>query len=145
MFNYVSYLVSREDKNLATLNVYSNMLNADSSASAWKFYANLFNKESGLYNSNFHKSILLELVSNDHSLRYKHNSVVKYISTFKAYHFSTTDQTYKKMFFMFASAMPSNYQSYNISLDTYNSYIWLNWYFKVNPLNNAFYFKIYNY
>ena len=147
MYSYISFIVSQTNSTANYSSIYLNILNRDSILNIWKFYFNLVNKESGLYNSNFYKSLLLNLVNgNDNNLlKPKQTMVINYMSTFRAYHFSITSQTYKKLFFMFSSAVPSNYYSYNINLDTYNNYIWLSWYYKTNPLNNAFYFKIYNY
>jgi hypothetical protein len=112
MYNYVSFIVSQTNATLSYSNIYLNVLNKDSSLNIWKFYFNLINKDSGLYNSNFHKSLLLNLVcDNRANLSYSPNMVSSYTTTFSTNHFNIASQTYKKLFFILSSIMPTNYYS----------------------------------
>lgn len=109
----------------------------------WKFYASLVPNNLGLVSSNYHKSVLLNLTKNSPTFQLIPRP--RYLANFEAYHFHTVKDAFKKFIIFFLNMFGVAYLPYNISFNTYNTYVWLSWYLKLNPMNNIFYLKVYNY
>jgi hypothetical protein len=135
-------LINRNVK-LKPFNVYDVYLSNELLEKTWKFYGTLVPYNLGLVSSNYHKSVLASLCSNSSALSTLPSSA--YLVNFESYHFHTVKDIFKKFIVLFMNIFSSSHTSYNISFDTYNSYLWLNWYLKLNPMNNVFYLKVYNY
>lgn len=144
-YNYllILSLINRFGKSQPYFNSYSVYNVKELSKNVWSFYSNLIPSNMGLINSNYHKSMLVKLTRVTKTLVDKPCN--SYLLSFEAYHFSTKKDIFKKLVLLYANALPCNSYTYNSRFDVYNNYTWLNWYLRLNPLNNLFYLKIYNY
>lgn len=124
-------------------NSYTQYATQDLLKNLWKFYSRLITNESGLITSNHHKSALFKLVSSSNELKSIESQ--KYLLNFSTYQFSIRKDTFRKLIMFFMTSLPQQQLCANINFDIYNNYVWLNWHLKLNPMNNVFYLKVYNY
>jgi hypothetical protein len=121
------YIASVVNSNYSSLNIsliYSNVVAAEAIKSAWSFYLTLVPKDLGLYNSNFHKSVVLKLISSSSGVYTPYQlPQPKYIDSFKSYHFNTLSQVYKKLLFTCIAKSTLSYQPYNLTVSMPSGYL----------------------
>jgi hypothetical protein len=145
-FNYTDMLlISLVNDNAVSkyFNSYKHYLSNDLLRNIWKFFSNLVPKHLGLVSSNHHKSILLSVVSK--STHLKTIKINSYLKHFEVYHFYAKKDIFKKLTIFFLATVGVSQVPHNINFNIYNGYLWLSWYLKLNPMNNIFYLKVYNY
>ena len=145
-FTYIYLLaisLMNSGQNYKPLNIYFYHLNKELSWSVWKFFTKLVPANLGLLTSNHHKSAVLTTVG--FAKPPTTINTASYATNLEVYHFYTKKDIFKKLIIFFMSTIGISYTPHNISFDIYNGYLWLGWYLKLNPMNNVFYLKVYNY
>lgn len=140
-------LLNLNTKQTSTLSLYSSYVTKELLRNVWKFYLKNVPKNLGLIISNHHKSSVHRLVSASNPLKSTKLIKVspKYLTTYEVYQFFVTQALLKKLIIYYMSVLSQQYITYNINFNLHTGYIWLNKYIKLNPANNIFYLKIYNY
>lgn len=144
--NYIHLLTSlltTKNNVYRSVGMYSVYNTSELVKNIWKFYKSLVPSNFGLISSNYHKSTLLRLVTNSARPVVTPRSSV--LMSFEVYHFHTQKDAFKKFIIFFMNMLSFSYLNYSINFNVYNSYVWLSWYLRLNPMNNIFYLKVYNY
>ena len=130
-----------------TFSMYAKHVTKELLRNIWRFYLKNVPKNLGLVISNHHKSATHKLVSAPNPLKSITSFSVgpKYLVTYEVYQFFVTQALLKKLIMYYMSILSQQHVTYSISFNLYTGYVWLNKYIKLNPANNAFYLKIYNY
>jgi hypothetical protein len=146
-FNYSIQLLNLINRWNCETSPYNNLIIREASIDMWRLYNNLVPSNLGLQVSNMHKSILrktvMQLSASGKFTKIDYSPA--YLRNFESYHFNTSNQVYKKLLFTCISSIALNYQPYKLAVNIPNGYLWIGWFFRLNPLNNSFYLKIYNY
>jgi hypothetical protein len=143
MLLLTSLLVNNNFTLLSNTSIYKYYILNEVTLNHWKFYLSIVPTNLGLVMSNHHKSVLYKTFKNIKLSLIKFNNY--YFYNFELYQFYFKKDIFKKLIILYMSILPLNYLPYNINFNIYNGYVWLNWYLRLNPLNNVFYLKIYNY
>jgi hypothetical protein len=146
-YNYLlnSFLINDKLFFYSLSTKYYSYIQKELTKNIWKFYVDIIPKDLGLVSSNYFKSITHITLVNSKLKSKKLTIKNMYLSNFELYQFYLKKNTFKKFIIFFLNIIPTNYYSHSVNFDIYNSYIWLNWYLKLNPMNNIFYLKVYNY